>query len=382
MFSFNRKRNIVEIELKQDMLNQRGYRKYTGPLSLTIQELDGSFTHTIQIEENTTRFDLACHSKLRRNKKKKIPLSNGEEVDIDLSQYDTDTSILWIRIDPDIRLLREIKFEQPDHHWQNQLKYERDVISQIESIDTLVRFPSPNTRTILASIIDNYDIYYQVRIHATHAIADVANKMIHTWNGPLALVSSFKKMFMSHACPNIVKYNNFGDLQQYFLQKQMPIAMGSLRNVHNVCPNEIIRFLLDLLRFNENSKNRYSDSYYKAALIDALGSTVTYTAYAANTQDIKSANLTHELRLVIEEIVLKLNLEKLVPSHRYVITCACLNAMRNLQILGHVPENINIFKQYTQYHVFEDVRKVAFEIIIKCLQGWRILARVRYQERS
>jgi transcription initiation factor TFIID subunit 2 len=352
------------------MFNQRGYRKYTGPLSLTIQELDGSFSHTIQIEENTTRYDLPCHSKLRRNKKKKIPLSNGEEVDIDLSQYDTDTAVLWIRIDPDMKLLREIKFDQPDHHWQNQLKYERDVISQLESIDTLTRFQSTSTRTILSSVLDNYDVYYQVRVHAAYAIADVANKMIHTWNGPLALLSSFKKMFMSHVCPNIIKYNNFNDLQQYFLQKHIPVAMGNLRNVHNLCPNEIIRFLLDLLRFNENSKNRFSDSYYKAALIDALSATVTSTAFAANIQDIKSTNLTHELRLVIEEIVFKLNLEKVVPSYKYVVTCACLNALRNLQILGHIPENLDIFKQYAHYWVFEDVRKTAFEIIVKCLQGW------------
>jgi hypothetical protein len=47
--------------------------------------LDGTFKHPVQIEDNVTKHDLTCHSKSRRNKKKKIPLCTGEEVDMDLS---------------------------------------------------------------------------------------------------------------------------------------------------------------------------------------------------------------------------------------------------------------------------------------------------------
>ena len=52
---------------------------------MTIQELDGSFNHTFKIEENKYKFDITCHSKSRRNKKKKIPLMTNEEVDMDLT---------------------------------------------------------------------------------------------------------------------------------------------------------------------------------------------------------------------------------------------------------------------------------------------------------
>ncbi len=52
---------------------------------MAIQELDGTFNHTFKIEENKTRFEITCHSKSRRNKKKKIPLCTGEEVDMDLN---------------------------------------------------------------------------------------------------------------------------------------------------------------------------------------------------------------------------------------------------------------------------------------------------------
>lgn len=36
-----------------------------------------------------------------------------------------------------------------------------------------------------------------------------------------------------------------------------------------------MRFLLDLFKYNDNTRNHYSDNYYRAALIDALGESIT-----------------------------------------------------------------------------------------------------------
>lgn len=84
---FNRKRNTIELEIRQDAFtqNQKGVRKYNGPLLVQLQELDGTFKHTLQIENTVVKADITCHSKSRRNKKKKIPLVTGEEVDMDLT---------------------------------------------------------------------------------------------------------------------------------------------------------------------------------------------------------------------------------------------------------------------------------------------------------
>ena len=51
--------------------------------------------------------------------------------------------------------------------------------------------------------------------------------------------------------------------------------MAKLRNSHGICPPEILKFLLDLFKYNDNSKNTFSDNYYRACLVDALGETVT-----------------------------------------------------------------------------------------------------------
>lgn len=78
-------RNTIELEIRQDATTQLGVKKYVGPLLVTLQELDGTFKHTLQIENTVVKADITCHSKSRRNKKKKIPLCTGEEVDMDLS---------------------------------------------------------------------------------------------------------------------------------------------------------------------------------------------------------------------------------------------------------------------------------------------------------
>lgn len=136
---FNRKRNTIELEIRQDATTSMGIRKYVGPLLVTLQELDGTFRHNLQIENTIVKADITCHSKSRRNKKKKIPLCTGEEVDMDLSAMD-DSPVLWIRLDPDMTLLRSVVIEQPDYQWQFQLRHERDVTAQMEAITALERY--------------------------------------------------------------------------------------------------------------------------------------------------------------------------------------------------------------------------------------------------
>lgn len=85
---FSWDRNTVELELKQECLQQLGVKRYVGPLTVALQELDGTFKHVLQIEGTHAKADIVCHSKSRRQKKKKIPLCTGEEVDMDLNSME------------------------------------------------------------------------------------------------------------------------------------------------------------------------------------------------------------------------------------------------------------------------------------------------------
>lgn len=128
-----------------------------------------------------------------------------------------------------------------------------------------------------------------------------------------------------------------------------------------------------MIKFNENGRNAFSDGNYRACLIDALAATIS-TSVASVVQHsdglTKSSALSQDMRAIVEEIVLRLNLEKIFPSNRFVITCSCLRALRQLQKHGHLPEDIDKFKEYASYeNNYEDVRLVAFEIIIEYLSG-------------
>ena len=62
-----------------------------GAFSVIVQpvvEPMDRFTALFQVEHVHSKHDITCHSKSRRNKKKKIPLVTNEEVDMDLSAMD------------------------------------------------------------------------------------------------------------------------------------------------------------------------------------------------------------------------------------------------------------------------------------------------------
>lgn len=367
-FVFNMKRNTVEMQINQDAASQgmRGIRKYVGPLTVAVQELDGWFSYTFAIENIHSKHDITCHSKSRRNKKKKIPLCNNEEVDMDLSAMD-DSPVLWIRIDPDMQLVRSLDIQQPDFQWQYQLRHERDVTAQCEAARALERFPSLASRKALIDMIEDEKCFYRVRCLATHCLAKVANSMASNSDGPPPLLIIFKKMFGSFAASHIIKQNDFSNLQSYFLQKELPVAMAKLRNVQGICPPEVLKFLLDLFKYNDNSKSNFSDNYYRAALVDALGETVTPVVSMVQNElgsSITADSLSPDTKAILEEVTRYLNLEKLLPSYKYTVTLSCLRTLRKLQKQGHLPSSPILFKDYGKYGQFIDVRLAALECFV------------------
>lgn len=378
-FIFDRKRNVVELQIQQPNTSSIGIRPYFGPITVTVQELDGTFPQKLNIEENkTTPFIITCHSKSRRNKKKKIPLCTGEEVDMDLSMMDNhDSPVLWIRIDPDMQILRQVVFEQPDYQWQYQLKYERDVTAQLDSLQVLIEHPTVATRKTLTDIIEDDRCYYRVRCAAALNLTKVANKMATSgsWQAPTAMINTYKRLFGSLSAPHIIRLNNFSptNLQSYFLQKTIPKAMAGLRALpHKICPPEVLKFLLDLFKYNDNSKNSFSDNYYKASLIEALAETVTPIVVSLFNNSMQSTTydqLPTETKLIAEEITRCLNLEKILPCYKYVVTIACLRAIQQLQRMGHLPSNSHFFRSYTVSSLFLDVRCAAVTELVDMIRA-------------
>ncbi|KAG8236645.1 hypothetical protein J437_LFUL016337 [Ladona fulva] len=382
-FVFNRKRNTVEVEVRQEGVASsesgvsgssiKGVRKYVGPLLVTLQELDGTFRHTLQMHH-------VCQHLVPKNlsaEQEERMLMTGDNiaaVDVDPTLLDrlitgdktsADSPVLWVRVDPDMTLLRWASVEQPDFQWQFQLRHERDVVAQLEAVEALRVHPTPASRLALTDTIENEKTFYLVRCKAAHCLTQVANAMFSTWAGPPAMLAIFRKLFGSHSCPHIVRQNNFTNLHHYFLQKTIPVAMAGLRNAHGICPPEVVRFLLDLFKYNDNRKNRYSDNYYRAALVQALAATLTPVISVVNPlgSPLTAESLSPDMRLILEEIVRCLNLEKLLPCYRYTVTVACLQALRQMQKFGLLPSNPPLFRSYAAYGQYIDVRMAALEAL-------------------
>lgn len=376
-FLFNRKRNIVEMTIEQGYIGELGIRRYVGPLVVWIQELDGTFKHTLQIEHQVSKKEIVCHSKSRRNKKKKIPLCTGEEVDMDLSHLDADSPVLWLRLDPDMTMMRAVEVEQPDNQWQYQLRHERDVTAQTEAINALHRLAKQSAvttemRNTLNAVLENEQCFYKIRCRAAHCLTKVANAMVANWNGPPAMMQIFRKMFGSFSCPNIIRQHDFTSLQNYYILKTLPVAMAGLRNTHKSCPREtcppeVLGFLMDLFKYSDNSKNRYSDNYYRAALVDALAASISAAPVQHDPATITSDTLTENTRRILTEVTRYLNLEKLLPCYKYTVTASCLHAIRVLQKYGHLPTKSDIFKAYAAYPQYIDVRVAAVEQLVDML---------------
>ncbi|VDP80874.1 unnamed protein product [Echinostoma caproni] len=382
-FHFNRKRNVVELELKQD-LHSRGTLNYTGPLTVMLQELDGAFMHTFKLEEGRTSRDLPCHSKSRKHRKKKIPLANGDEVDMDLGRIDAESPLLWLRLDPDLAVIRTIRVDQPDFMWHLMLAHDRDCLGQMEAVQALRDCPSAETRHALASLIANDRVFYRVRMDACYALCHIANEMSAVGgasgtNAPLGTSSNtnaatsclfpiFWQLFSSPAARGLIRQNNFQNLQHYFLMRTMIRSLATLR-VQQVCPREVLSFVTDLLRQNDNSRNAYSDCYYRADLIKTLKDTLTPAIVVRGV--MSASSLPVEARTVVEEVAHHFNLDSQIMSYRGTVTVACLAAVRRLQRLGFLPVDPALFYHYASPGLFHDLRVAGLEALVDYIRGER-----------
>ena len=218
--------------------------------------------------------------------------------------------------------------------------------------------------------------------------------MANTWTGTLATLSFYRRVFMSTsssssstnttasstttsssttATANIVRLNDFTNPQMYMIQKMIPQAIALQRNKDRVCPPEVINFLFELIHFNENSKNRFSDAFYRSSLIESLGNTLTSVGLTNTTTTNVDLLLNHTLdnntKRIFEEILLQLNFDKIIPSYGFSVTCSCLRVLHKLNVISGIPIDVNVFYEYAIYGMFDRVRFTACEILVELLES-------------
>uniref|UniRef100_A0A914KVE5 Transcription initiation factor TFIID subunit 2 n=1 Tax=Meloidogyne incognita TaxID=6306 RepID=A0A914KVE5_MELIC len=372
--AFNRKRNVIELELRQAVPTPIGCQRYAGPLTIIVQEIDGHFVHTVQVDAAVSKHDIQCHSKGRKLKKKKVILGTGEEVEMDLSQMDADSPVLWIRIDPEMLLLRQIFMTQPFYQWEFILLYERDVLAQQQAIEALHQFPRHQTLAILEDTVRNEKLYYRIRKESAFCLVHIYNSLPDSQLGKSPpLIDYIRQSFCCKTCPDIIQANNYvatsSNLQNYFLFQSLPSALGSIRGEgRKYCPNYIVEFLLGLIRLNDNSMNRYSDDYQRGSLIHALGKTLVMSENPIETPQEMSLHASS----VLEEITHALNMDMMKPSFQRIVSTHCLQVLYELQRCHHIPQDTEVFWKFgLSKNVYAPLRFTSLACIVAMIRRSR-----------
>lgn len=143
----------------------------------------------------------------------------------------------------------------------------------------------------------------------------------------------------------------------------LPQAIARLRRQSGECHEDVQPFLLDLIKFNDNSTNRYSDDFYRAALYNSLASSVfPHDALPCHVE--LPENLSNDVRVLIKEFTYALNMDTVSPSWGRVVGAAALTGLYQLQKCGYLPLDSQLLWTFSHPNCCVQMRRCAITLII------------------
>ncbi|KAG2155663.1 TATA-binding protein associated factor Taf2 [Suillus clintonianus] len=443
--SFNRKKMAVEITMRQDSpaykalehnevskLLHKPVPFFEGQMTVRIHEADGTpYEHVLDIRSSFKRFEVPFNTKykrIRRNTKRYLArqaaAQAAAEGDAEAAEAmglidmgfgleiwekekerenwkvadwtEEDEQVMsgatyeWIRMDADFEWIAAIAFEQPDFMWVSQLQRDRDVVAQLEAVNALSKqstaiVSSTFTKTVLVS---NY--YYRIRCEAAMALVHCAIRKLD-FLGLFHLFKLFLRYCYDPEDPNqdlfahtyVPKPNDFSDLAEYFVRKSIVHAISQVRFENGKTPSVVRQFLVDQLRYNDNTANPYSDAFYICTLISAVACATVSVAPPERgellREEVQSEHTTEDANLMkqaIDEVSRYRSMDRLIPSPKNVVTTAVLEFYLILTTANLIPNDLRVFFPLTREGNYTQVRLAAFDGLF--MSKWYTPAIMRY----
>ncbi|KAI0718881.1 hypothetical protein C8T65DRAFT_569811 [Cerioporus squamosus] len=443
--SFNRKKMAVEITMRQEApafkanednevnkLLLKPVEFFEGQMTIRIHEADGTpYEHVLDIRSPFKRYEVPFNTKykrVRRNTKRylarqaaaqaaaegdadaaaamdMVDMGFGLEVwekeqerenwkVADWTEEDEQTmagqTYEWIRIDADFEWIAAIAFDQKDYMWVSQLQRDRDVVAQYEAIMVLSKTPnhiisSTFTKTVL---VTNY--FHRIRCEAAAGLVSCANQKLD-WIGLFHLFKLFMRYCYEPDDPNVDLFkhtyvprpNDFSDIAEYFVRKAILTAISRVRFEGGKTPPVIRRFLIDQLRFNDNTTNPYADAFYICNIISALASASVSSRppergeltsnEAGPMQEQDDIDL---LNRALAEVDRYRSMDRLIPTYHNVVTVAVIEFHLLLSLASLVPHDPRQFFPLTREGNYVAVRLAAFDYVF--LGKWYTPKIMRY----
>ncbi|KAL5815631.1 hypothetical protein ACOSQ4_026272 [Xanthoceras sorbifolium] len=388
-FSYNKRKNIVELAVLRectatlesnavlfnsnpDSETRDGDIGWPGMMSIRVHELDGMYDHPIlpMAGDAWQLLEIQCHSKLaarRSLKPKKGSKPDGSDDNGDVvaaldMRSSMESPLSWIRADPEMEYLAEIHFNQPVQMWVNQLEKDGDVVAQAQAIAALVSLPQLSFSVVntLNNFLSDSKAFWRVRIEAAFALANTASEETD-WAGLLHLVKFYKSRRFD-ANIGLPKPNDFRDFPEYFVLEAIPHAIAMVRAADKKSPREAVEFVLQLLKYNDNNGNPYSDVFWLAALVQSVGE------LEFGQQSILF------LSSLLKRIDRLLQFDRLMPSYNGILTISCIRTLTQIALklsgficLDHVVELVKPFWDFnTIWQVRIEASRALLDLEFHC----------------
>ncbi|PAN12339.1 hypothetical protein PAHAL_2G260400 [Panicum hallii] len=339
--SYSKKRNMIELAVSRGCTAKatpdsdshingdirEGDAGWPGMMSVRVHETDGVYDHPVlpMAGEALQVVEIQCHSKLAAKrvwKSKKSTKFDGSDDNIDVSTQENRTSIdsplQWIRVDPEMEYLAEIHFHQPVQMWINQLEKDKDVISQSQAISVLEKLPQLSSAVInaLNNFLNDTKAFWRVRVEAAYALAVTASEATDL-AGLLHLVKFYKSRRFDTDI-GMPRPNDFHDIPEYYVLEAIPHAVALVRSSDKNSPKGAIEFILQLLKYNDNNGNIYSDVYWLSAMVQSIGEL-----------ELGQQGMGF-LSSLLKRIDRLLQFDNFMPGYNGVLTVSCIRTLARI----------------------------------------------------
>jgi transcription initiation factor TFIID subunit 2 len=267
---------------------------FTGPITIRVHEADGTpYEHVVEIREAQMRFEIPYNTKYKRLKRSRrqreknfiaaaanADPTEGESDALlyclgDVLQSEEETrrwrisewtpedeekmsseSYEWIRVDADFEWICKMDLNMVGYMYASQLQQDRDVVAQMDAVQAISNYPpSPLISSIYLRTVMDKRYFHRIRTAAAMAMMRQATQdtdYIGFWH----LRKAFEELYcLSEGKSTVARPNNFADLAAYQLQCGLIRAISKVRDAKGIAPPQVIEFLLDKLKFNNNDTN-------------------------------------------------------------------------------------------------------------------------------
>ncbi|KAL1644566.1 Transcription initiation factor TFIID subunit 2 [Didymella pomorum] len=375
---------------------------FLGPMTIRIHEADGTpYEHIVEINASKVKVEIPYNTKYKRLKRNRLnkermaaaaglDASGDAQEDVtfymlgdvfasaeeqeewklgdwpaEVERQQEGEAYEWIRMDADFEWICKAKVAMPSYMYISQLQQDKDVVAQAESIQFLATKEDKLISTFLVKTLMDSRYFHGIRTMAADVLAQSAKQGLD-WIGLFHLKKSFQELFCLPGSP-MTRSNDFSDRSLYLIQCAIPRAIARIKGENGKAPMEAKRFLLDLMRYNDNRGNDYSDDHYISTLMKCLAECLISipSGFVSDFDFRAQAEEFDFTKKAIEELTRHQRLDEWIPTFQNIYTTTGLECTLKLVMNRVMPFKPSEFSQYAQLGNADNVRLKAWECLVR-----------------